>query len=668
VDAAVLRGALLLGSMAFVGWAAAPSRRRPDLFAVVLTGVAVTSVAGVALARLGTFSLPHLALVVAAVGAALALVRRRWRLDGAPPASRAVRATALVAGLVAAGAAWPPFETFLAAADSTMYLDAGVHLARTGTLAVPDTVARALPSGLARSLFPSVGMYGQGPFIRLPGGLLMRSLDAGEATPAFFPLLPVWTGIAVAVGGAAAAPLVAPVGVGLAVAAVTLFAGETFGLAAAVPTALLLVTNFVVWWFGRFPMSETLTIALVWGGLVFAGRGAPFAAGVLLGLGGLARAETLVFALAACVAWAVWTRVEPREVASLMVGLGLGALAAVVGLLTAPSHHFAYLANDLALAKTRLLLRAQPAFADGRMATALVLLPVLPVLAAVVASWRGGRISRNLLRGVVALALIAGVALYFRIGGREEPLRHLGWLAAYLSPVGFALAVGGLVVAWSRAGTAGRLALVLALVVAAIFIPNPRVGAYQPWAMRRFLPVVLPALALTAGVALGALFAARRRWVAAAGGALLVVALGLAVRPIAAVWSHPYYAGTLEGVRRVAEQVPENGIVVLDLSFSDLQLQVPLWLVYGRENVMVTGGRPLWRALLEALVDGDRPIYWLQSRLAAPPESAGFRFDPVAADLDFVVELPDAPRDAPPTERVRKLVPLRLYRVGVGVA
>lgn len=667
MDAAVLRGALLLGLTAFVGWAAAPSRRRPDLFAIASSGVAAASVVGVVLARAGTFSFGNLALVLAGVGLGLALVRRRWRLDDPPRAARAVRAVALAGGVLAAGLCWPPFETFLAAADSTMYVDAGANLARTGALTVEDSIARTLPGPLASALFPSVGLYGRGPFIRLPGGLLMRSYDATEATPAFFPLLPVWTGIAVAVGGAAAAPVVAPVSAGLAVWTVTLFAGEAFGLATAVPTVLLLVGNFVVWWFGRFPMSETLTIAFVWSGLVFAARGTPFAAGILMGLAGLARAETLVFMLAAIVVWVAWAGVERREAERLACGFVLGGLVAVAGLLTAPSHHFAYLANDLAFAWTRILLRAQPALADGRIATAVVLLPVLPVLLGL-ATWRGGGVSRHVLRGAVLVLLLVGAGVYYRIGGREEPLRHLGWLATYLSPVGLAIAAIGVVLAWRHAGAAGRLALALAFVVALLFIPNPRVGLYQPWAMRRFLPVLLPALAVTGGVALGMLFTERRRWLRATGVALLLATLVLAARPIAAVRTHPYWAGARDGVRRVAELVPADAVVVVDAGFADLQLQVPLWLVHGRETVMATGGRPAWRALLGVLTRTQRPVFWLQNRLGPPPQSAGLTFVPVEGDLDFVVELPDAPLNRPPTERVRKLVPLRLYRVGVGVA
>src|SRR5262249_13891434 len=159
----------------------------------------------------------------------------------------------------------------------------------------------------------SVGTFDQGPYLRLPGGLLMRTRNADSATPAFFPLLPAWVGTLAALGGIALAPAVASIGTALAVWALTLFAGECLGLGTAMVTALALLGNFAVWWFGRFPMSEPLTVAFVWGGLVFLGRGAPFAAGLMLGIGGVARAETLGFVVAALAWWGAWSSVKARD-------------------------------------------------------------------------------------------------------------------------------------------------------------------------------------------------------------------------------------------------------------------------------------------------------------------------------------------------------------------
>lgn len=644
-------------------------RSRTDLFAATWWGLALTSLVGVVLARWAQFSLGRLMFAVAAA-ALLALPVAWWRQRGGKtaavvsPDARRVRRFAVLAGVLACAWFWPPFETFMAAADSSMYVDAGIHLARTGSYEVADTVARALPTDLAQALFRSIGVLEQGPYIRLPGGLLMHARDATHATPAFFPLVSLWAGIAAAIGGPEAATIVAPISMGLATWALALFAGETLGLAVAVPTALIFVGNFAVWWFGRFPMSEPLTIAFVWGGLIFLGRGAPLAAGIMLGLGGVARAETLLFVVAGVAVWWAWTSAPFRQAAALVGGAACAGLLAAAGLFASPNHHVAYLKNDLAFAWLRIVYRVLPAIWDGRALVTLGLLPLVPLTAAVVAAWRGKAIVKGAARVVLVIALALVTGLYLRLGGEADPVRHLGWLVTSMSPLGLALGVAGGFVVWNRGGPAARLAAILLVLVAAVFVPSPRVASYQPWAMRRFLPIVLPALALGAGAVLGACWSMDRRgWrIVAAGVALLV--FGLQVRSTLAMRDRGYYDDSFASVRRLAEKIPPTGIAVLDGGFADLQMQVPLWLVFGRETAVSTGGGPAWRMLLAKLVANGRQTFWIQSRYAPPPQAKDLVFTRIGEPTDLVIQLPDSPVDVPPTAVMRKIVPLQIYGVG----
>lgn len=650
-------------------------RRGGDVFAALWWGLAAMSIVGMLLARVGWFSLATLSLGIAGM-TVLAAPLAWWRARHDPEpvvqplAARRARRLAGIAALMALAWVWPPFETFMAAADSTMYVDAGVHLAQTGTYDVPTTVAPMLPDDLAEALFASVGVLGQGPYVRLPGGLLMRTRDADHATPAFFPLLPVWAGTLTAVGGAALAPAVAPIGTALAVWALALFAAECLGIAEAAVTALVFLGNFAVWWFGRFSMSEPLTVAFVWGGLVFLRRGSPFAAGLMLGIGGVARAETLIFVVAALAWWSTWRAVHRRDVVAVTAGVALAGSLAAVGLFRSPNHQVAYLLNDFAFASyqvaSRIPFRAFPALWDGRVFCALALLPMLPLSVAIGAAGCGAPVLRTTARTLLALGTVLATMLYLRLGGRPEPLRHLGWIAGSLSYPGLVLAVAGGVRVWRHGGTAARLGVVLVVLVAALFVPSPRVSTYQPWAMRRFLPVVLPGLALGVGACAGLALKSGRRSVQAAGVALVVVVVGLQVRPILAARHAGYFAGSLTNVRKIADAVPDDAVIVIDGQLADLQMQVPLWLVFGRETAMASGGGPAWRALLGAVAARHRPIVWIQNRYAPSPTASGFEFTPILAEADFSIDLPDSPADTPPTFVMRKVVPLAVYGVAVG--
>lgn len=661
------------------GWAVARATSAPlDLFARIWIGITIGSVAGLVLGEVGRFSLVTLLAAVAGTSALCVVLGRRPRAEtrraAHPAADRSVQVLAAVAAFATVLWSWPPYETVIAASDSTMYVNAGVHLARAGSFSVPETVVPLLPAGSAEGIFPSVGWHGVGPFIRLPGGLLMRTLADAIATPAFFPLLPVWTAILSTMGGATASLLAAPLFAALAVWAVVLFAGETMGLATAAATAGVLIANFAFWWFAKFAMPEPLAAAAIWSGLVFLQRAATdrdvrlaLLAGAVFGIAGLARTETFLFLGAAGVLTWAWTRMR---VPLLPLIAGLVPLVGIAAFIAArsPSHHLAYLRNDMGLHYLAILPWLTAARESGRLWAATAVLALL-LLAAAVAGHRSGiGLVRGTLRLLAPLALVVGVVVYVRIGGLIFPWRALSWLAAYCSWPLLALAVLGAPVVWRRGGEALRVAVFVWLLEVIVFGLNPRISPYQPWAIRRFLPIVVPGIAIAGSAALTWLGASSRRGAAALAIALMAVVVGLEVRAIIPARGQPYYEGNLAAVAAIADRLPEHAIVAIDRELADVQLQVPLWLATGRETLMLREGGQRWRGIMRGLVASGRPVIWIGLRYGSRGDLSGVVLQPQEPDLDLAIVVPDAPADTTPSHSVTRFLPLRIYGVGEGVA
>lgn len=664
------------------GWAIARAASMPaDAFTRLWIGVVLTSVVGLLLGLAGRFSLVGLTIAAATVTlVALGLARRR---DGAPPPAgapgvdpgqaRVVAAIAAVAALATVCWSWPPYETVIAASDSTMYVNAGAHLARTGCFTVPETLASRLPADAAGALFPSVGWFQTGPFIRLPGGLLMSSLDAGVATPAFFPLLPVWAAMLAVAGGVEATVLVAPLATALAVAGVVLFAGETLGVGVAALTAAAMVANFAVWWYARFAMPEPLAAAAIWGGLVFlcrAGRARDrrFAllAGAVLGLAGLARTESFPLLLVAGALAFAWRQLRAPQV-PLLVGFALMLGVAALTGERSPNHHLAYFRNEINLHYLAILPALTAARQSGRLLAACGGLLAALVAAGVIGVRSGAGFVRGVLRVALPLGIVAALVVYVYIGGYVFPWRNLSWLALYCSWPLLALAVVGGPIAWHRGGDAVRIAGYAWMVAAALFILNPRVSAYQPWAIRRFLPLVIPGIAIAGSAALAWIATRPNRGWRLLAAALAATILVLEVRPVLRARALPYYQGNVALLRDLVGRFPPDAIVAMDSSLADLQLQVPIWLASGRETIMLREGGARWQTVMRALAATGRPVVWIGGSAEVPLGYGDIDARPMETDRKLTIVVPDAPENGTPSRRVNRVVSLRIYRIGVGL-
>jgi hypothetical protein len=199
--------------------------------------------------------------------------------------------------------------------------------------------------------------------------------------------------------------------------------------------------------------------------------------------------------------------------------------------------------------------------------------------------------------------------------------------------------------------------------VAVVFVINPRVAPYHPWAIRRFLPIVIPGIIVLGAAAIASLAAgSRRAYRAAAVLTLLAVAL-LEVQPVHAVRERRYFVGGFRSAETLAEMLPLDAVAVMESSLADAQIQVPLWLMYDRETLMMASGSANWRAALYALTRTGRPVYWIDVRRALPPRVPGLAFEHARPSLEIALLLPNAAPDTPPALTIGRRYPLEIYRV-----
>jgi hypothetical protein len=582
-----------------------------SLFLAVGLSVSASAWTALVLAELGRFHMVTAALVLAAV-CAVALGARRGRLGWPRPWPRTLREAAPPLAVLALALAFQayPSEYVMGGRDPGVYVAAMGTIGRTGAIAWTDPTVLSIPPE-DRELFfrhSDQSDYSWGRFMGFP----LERPETGRVVPLFFHLFPAFGAYlfqAMGAKGALATPCVFGV---LGTLGFFLAWRRLFGPAPALLGALLLGLNVVQVWFARYPMSEGMTQFLLFLALLafrlWEERGsAAFGvlAGAAFGLSVLTRIDSLLVLVPLGLYVAIrrahgelpWPALRPLALPFVLLSTHAFVHAAVWSRI--------YL---LDIAKRPYWSQPARVWLLGALGVMAVLLLVHRLERPVVA-WmdtHGDLLRRTAMGAVVMAALFAYFvrpALSAWAGGDGNPpgtalpdpgvLRALGYsrLAAhdaqsfvrlgwFVTPLGLVLAVLGLLVLLREWRPAWLFPVLLGLTFAVFYFYKIRVYNDYFFALRRFVPVVLPFV-----LGLAALFLCRlaraggaRRAVA---GALALVLAGLFLKD---TWPLRRYRDWNQAVRFVADTArffgPED-VVIFEQPRSIHLLSLPLWALHG---------------------------------------------------------------------------------------
>ena len=667
------------------------------LFLMMLSGLVVVLWVGALLAELGVFSLPLLGGVMllgslAAGGWAI----RNGRSPNSFQGARFQPVSLLVLPILAI-AIWlspRPFEYINGGRDHGLYINTGIHIARTGSILIQDEELAAVPAPSrpllvnpevtsAIKLVPGPWSEGQ----RLPG-MTIRSLDQGIIAPHAFHLYPVMIAVFAAAGGVDMA-LMTTIVIGLLGAfSVYVASARLLGQPVGLLAFLLLTISLAQVWYTKTPSAEILLQPLFWGGL-FAfslmletqNRYTAVLAGLSFGLMHLAKLDT-VFVPLVLFLFFLYRWFKRRFQAADWVFIAVyGAVA-----LHAALHAF-FIATIYFLDQaTRVLL---PDFlaqivikaAAGHTSPAIILQRLVSQNGAFVAVglvviglllWAARRfqpiIGRQLARaegnarrgqGALALALglsVMGVYLAQSFAPLEQfanPWQFLTFASWYLTPTGLLLGVVGLV----QVGTRHNKSLVFAWLmlvghIMPLFIMGAGTFPDQFWAIRRFVPVVLPAFILFAANALWNLAPkSRQNWPQALLPLGLVGAFvlgqGQNLRPFLHFTD---YAGMTTQVTQLAESFPENAVLLFEKSDAANRVTAPLWFIFDRTVFLLEEGaitNPALNPAIEQWQKDGRAVFWLGNGSESPDIQGA-----IVADYEderiFAVPLAEGPAERLP--------------------
>jgi hypothetical protein len=582
------------------------------LYLVVAASVASAAWVALVLAEAGRFSLVGAAIILALVSAVAALLGRRrlsWSLSLPRRASEVLPAAALL--VVAVSLQAHPSEYLVGGRDPGTYVAAMGLIARTGGIVYVDPVVQSIPKEDVELFYrhPENPDFSWGRFMGFP----LERPDTARVFPEFFHLFPAFGAYlfqAMGVKGALATPVVFGV---LGTLGVFFACRRIVGPAAAFLGAGLLSLNVIQVWFARYPVSEPVSQFLIFLGLLAFSHwereddGALMGvlAGAALGLSLLVRIDSILV-VAPLGLYLLVRRAHGdlrwRPAVALLVPFGLLAVHA--------GFHAAFWSRKYFLDVANRPYWKQP-----------VAVWVMAALVAAGALLVAGRLGPRLVQrlethgdalrsGTIALLATLSLYAYFLrpslsawAGGdgnnKADALAHPGWLLAldfrrlaahdagaffrlgwFVTPLGLALGVLGLALAIRRWRSRYLFPVLLALTFSAFYFYKIRVYNDYFFALRRFVPVILPFLLVFAAFALTRLAARRRGLQFAAAGLVLFLASSY-LRETLPVSRHVDWKGAVRFVNDVSRRFGPDDVVIFEQFKTIHLLSLPLWAVHG---------------------------------------------------------------------------------------
>lgn len=614
---------ILIGALGFCSW----PRFKENLsvvydleesFLSFLAGLAILSTILFFAALFAVFSLPVIAAILLAV--IFILRRQAFRPLFLRDTKNLFFCVSAMIGLsMLTTILVKPFDPTLMSSDASVYLAASSHLASSGSLESYDELVDEMTLPERQLFFANrFQQDSTGPYARFPGGVKLIDPATSRVTFHFHHLWVAWLAFGKKIScqsGQYILPFFAAVSFAALFFLGNLFGGRLVGLA----VCLVHFFSFPQLYYSRMATSELASQSFFLAGLLLFVKAIQangtdrqrfvvlqMLSGALWGCFCLSRVDGIIF-LFACLFFAFLLIKELRSSLGhwlvLLVTLSLFMALAFIHQLAGVSYqgvldHFP-LVGIVLRALGEFTLHREMLLEVGLIGFALAIFGGVKIHRQKEASF-----ASKIFGGFVLVGFTFLWILFF--GGKvsgPQISQQFNWLLLYLPMWLWALfGAGVLSFAFllrkdNQKKTVFMVLLIFCLVPGLSYLTAPMVTLSQPWAVRRFVPMVLPLFSGLIVLACHLWFKACAEKFGVRVEKLIILAaafiVALQMPQALFLWDQPLYAGVEAKVKAMADDLPKGAIILLPDSEASSHLQSALQYSWGRSVLTMPLATPV---------------------------------------------------------------------------
>ena len=548
-----------------------------SFFLQVMGSMLISGWVALTLAEIGYFSLINLIILLFIISGALALkCEMKFNLKFIRTyKSDSDLFPLIILILIAVVLFFHPAEFIYGNADAGVYVSTGVNIVKTGSILIHDSLLGNTSDYFYESFTMKGGQYS--PWSKFAGFYVIDS-DSGIIAPQFLHLHPTWIAIFYSIFGLKTGLFVTPL-FGLLGILSIYFAGKTiFNRQIGFIAAFILSINILQIWFSRYPTSEVLTQFLFFSGIYTLAKNKDLNSKYLWLLSALSFGELFL------------TRVD--VIFLLFVIFGFISYYYVIGKLNKSVLFFIIPFLILLFQSSVHALYFSKPYVYDVFSTIFSTKIILIVAIAAISTTAFITLGKNLVRKYllhellrnqkyikilfINIFILLGIyALFFRANTtdyqeimmygniirtyNEENLVRLGW---YLTNIIIVLGIFGCVnLIWDRWDQRTSVFLMIGIIYTLFYIYDIRNNPHQIYAMRRYLPVVVPSFILWSSYLLYEIKNVEKY-------GRLVFILIISLLMISYLYSdtlvinHVEYQGAIDQLDTLSKFFPDNSVVI----------------------------------------------------------------------------------------------------------